>query len=272
MKYFVLVFIIISLGLAANIVRAPEIQVKDNVETKALNTIHKPTSNSIDHLEPRVIAGIQDLSSTSGTEGKNIIFAEDGQNIAVIYSRGWGSPDEVALFVAYSTDMGNNWIHFGPLSSQCIRVYSGLDAEQNWPVPSDLRVHFIWTPLTGIPGSYDSTPCFYAKEVMYPNGLITVLFPLPNSRSRDVYHPCIGVKDSLIIVTAYNNGRFLTTYNCYIWRSTDYGENWDNGRLFFPGPLEWNGGPHFRFGNDGYIFFLWNRQQESNPSLYWPYY
>ncbi len=274
MKYFVLVFIIISLGLAANIVRAPDIQVKDKVETEALNTIHQLLPISIDHPEPREIAEIPDHSSTSGTEGKNIIFAEDGHSIAIIYGRSSGSPDNIMqVYVMYSTDLANSWVHYGPLStSNARRCYSALDAEQNWTDPSDLRIHYAWHQATQVSGSYDSSPGFYAKEVMYPDGLLTACFRLPNSGTWDLWKPCIAVKDSFVVITAFNPGIFIITYDCYIWRSTDYGETWDDGRIFFPGPLEWNGGPHFRFGNDGYMFFLWNRQQESNPGLYWPYY
>jgi hypothetical protein len=273
MKYFVLVIIIISLGSAANIVRAPEIQVKDNVETQALNTIHQPLPISINHPIPRLIDTIPDLSSTAGTEGKNIILAEDGQNVAVIYCRSSGSPDNMmVLAMAYSTDLGNTWLRYGPLSRECRRAYSGLDAEQNWPNPSDLRIHFAWHEAIQRSGSYDSSPAYYSKETSYPDGLFTPPIRLPNSGIRDVWLPCIGIKDSFVVITAINYGASQTTYATYIWRSTDYGETWDTGRVFLPGPLAGNGGPHFRFGSDGYMFFLWNRQHEINPDLYWPYY
>jgi hypothetical protein len=177
------------------------------------------------------------------------------------------------VVVVYSTNRGTTWIGYGPLNTrEARRVYPVLDANENWPNPSDLRIHFAWQEAVQISGAYDSSPAFYAKEVSFPDGLITAAFRLPNSGSYDVWMPCIGVKDSFVIITAINNGTFITNYNCYIWRSTDYGETWDDGRIFFPGPLGWLNSPHFRFGSDGYMFFLWIRQQESNPALYWPYY
>jgi hypothetical protein len=170
------------------------------------------------------------------------------------------------VFVAYSTDRGNSWVHYGPLSiEEAARAYSAIDAKQNWSEPSDLIVHFAWHQAvdTGIPGqsSYRPSPCFYAKEVSYPNGLITAQFELPNSEEWDVWTPCIGVKDSFVVITAVNIGTNQMNYNCYIWRM-------DNGRVFLHGPFE--GGPHFRFGNNGYMFFLWVWQD--TPSHYLPYY
>jgi FlgD Ig-like domain len=223
--------------------------------------------------DQHVISVIPDFRSTAGSAGKNIVFAEDGQNVAVIYNRfSSDSTNFMKVYVAYSTDRGNYWIHFGPLSAlSCRRTYPGLDAEPHWPDPNDMRVHFVRHEAAQISGAYDSSPCFYAKEVSYPDGLITGAFRLPNSGTWDIWHPCIAVKDNYLLITGVNGGQFFTN-DGYIWRSTDYGETWDNGRLFFPGPLDWMSGPHFRFGSDGYVFFLWNRQEEGNPAIYWPYY
>ena len=79
--------------------------------------------------------------------------------------------------------------------------------------------------------------------------------------------PCIEVKDSVIVITANNNG---TMHNdCYIWRIVQ-GVS-DSGRLFLPGPLE-KFGPHFRFGSNGYMFFFWLEADSSQPDIYCPYY
>lgn len=260
MKYFVLVFIIISLGLAAKIVRAPEIQVVDKVEAEALSKIPDRQSNSIDHPFPRIIDTIPDLSSTARTEGKNIILAEDGQNVAVIYGRLSGQPDNIMrLYLAYSTDLGNNWI-YNPLdTNSCRRTYSALDAKPDWTNPLDLNVHFAWHRATRSGGSYDSSPAFYAQETEYPNGLITLPIRLPGGGIPPaIWGPCIGIQDSLVIITAYLD--YLTNEVCGIWRSTDYGATWDTARIFL---LDAGlGGPHFRFGVDGYIFCLYLGQDE----------
>ena len=278
MKYSVLVILAISFGLAIDIARAPKVEAVGIVETEEPNVFKsnflknsKPILS--DHPEPRIIDTIPDPSSTMGTEGKNIIFAEDGQNIAVIYGRSSGNPENIhRVFVAYSTDLGNTWIRYGPIStSDARRVYPGLDAEQNWSDTLDLRVHFAWHQAVRHGGNYRPSPAFYSKDVSYPDGMITAALQLPNSEERDVWIPCIGVNDSFVIITATNMGTFRTTYNCYIWRSTDYGGTWDTGRVFLPGPLDWNGGPHFRFGSDGYMFFLWNRY-EPGFDRYWSYF
>jgi hypothetical protein len=248
MKNFVIVILVATFCLGANF-------------------IEKPTGQDL------FLRHVIETGAVSLSPSKNIIFAEDGQNVAVIYGRYNGNPVNMySVFVAYSTNRGNTWINYGPLNTrEARRVYPALDTDENWPDPSDLRIHFAWHEAVQISGSYDSSPAFYAKEASFPDGLITAAFRLPNSGYRDVWFPCIGVKDSFIIITATNNSTFLTTNDCYMWRSTDYGATWDTGRLFIPGPAD-KFGPHFRFGSDGYIFFLWTRQQESNPALYWPYY
>ncbi len=271
MKILTIIFLVITLCFGANIVRAPNIKpIEINEGSELVNTpiISPPTS-----IDQHIIYQIPDIRSTGGSPGKNIVFAEDGQNVAVLYSR-FGDPDNfLQVYVAYSTDRGESWIHYGPLSTiNCRRTYPGTDAEENWSDPSDLRVHFAWQQTPYISGSYDSSAIYYAKEVMYPDGLITAAYRLPGSGTLDCWFPCIGVKDSFVIITAGNNSTFLTTNDCYIWRSTDYGETWSSAELFFPGPLDWMATPHFRFGSDGYMFFLWNREEESNPDIYWPYY
>jgi hypothetical protein len=270
-KYLLAIILVFAICFSANIVRAPNIPAVQ--EDVIYQTGLPKKAPSIDHPEPHLIFQIPDLRSVAGSPGKNIAFAEDGNNISVIYSR-FGDPDNFfQVYVAYSTDRGESWIHYGPLSTMNVRrSYPGVDAEENWPDPSDLRNHFTWQQTPQIAGSYDSSPAFYAKEVMYPDGLITAAYRLPNSGTWDVWFPCIGVKDSFVIITAGNNATFITTEDCYIWRSTDYGETWDDGRVFFPGPLDWEATPHFRFGSDGYMFFLWNREQVSNPDILWPYF
>ncbi len=272
MKYFIAILLIVTLGLGAKITRAPNIKDKPLNPTLVSGVLPIPPSPT--SLDQQIIYQVPDLRATAGSPGKNIIFAEDGQNVAVIYNRFSGDPTNIMqVYVAYSTDRGTNWIHYGPLSTfNARRTYPGLDAEPNWPDPNDLKVHFAWHQAQQISGTYDSSPAFYAKEVLYPDGLITAAFRMPNSGAWDVWGQGIVIKDSIIVYTAPNNGTFLTTFDCYIWRSTDYGETWDDGRLFSPGPLEWMWGPHMRSGSGGYIFFLWNRQLESNPEQYWPYF
>ncbi|MEO0114843.1 MAG: T9SS type A sorting domain-containing protein [candidate division WOR-3 bacterium] len=272
MKHLITIITIITIGFGAKRIQAPKVEdvpIKGNFESTLSQPIPPPNS-----LDQSIIASIPDLRSTAGSPGKNIVFAEDGQNVAVIYGLFSGDPENIMqVYVSYSTNRGLSWIQYGPLSTfNARRVYPGLDAEQNWPDPNDLRVNFAWHQAVRVSGTYVASPTFYAKEVSYPDGLITAAFELPNSEDWDVWLPCIAVKDSFVIYTATNNGTYLTTYHGYIWRSTDYGETWDQGRIFFEGPLEWMAGPHFRFGSDGYIFFLWNRQLESNPDLYWPYF
>ncbi len=273
MKKIVALFLLtLVVVFAANIVRGPNISVVPIVGSfdPSLKPLPPPSVTNA----PVLIYQVPDLRATAGSPGKNIVFANDGQNVAVIYNRFSGDPiNFMQVYVAYSTDCGNSWIHYGPLSTfNARRTYPGVDAENNWPDLNDLRVHFAWHQAAQFSGSYDSSPAYYAKEVMYPDGLITAAFRMPSSGTWDVWASSIAIKDSIIIYTACNNGTFLTTYDCYIWRSTDYGETWDDGRIFFPGPNEWMWGPHMRFGSDGYVFFLFNRAQEFNPDIYWPYF
>ncbi len=270
MKYLLTISFLITICFCVNIVRIPNIKaVEINESSESVKKTNKSTSITLDQ---HIISQIPDLRSIAGSPGKNIVFAEDGQNIAVIYSRFSGDPTNfMQVYVAYSTDRGTSWIHYGPLSTfNCRRAYSAIDAEPHWPNPTDLNVYFAWNQAPQYSGSYDSSPSYYAKEAMYPDGLITGAGRLPNSGKRDVWSPCIGVKDSFIIITATNNGTFLTTYDSYIWRCVG-SAGWDSGRIFIPGPLE-KFGPHFRFGNNGYMFFLWMQQLETNPDQYWPYY
>lgn len=267
------VILMVMVVFGANWMPAPKISASpiEGNYVPGLQPLPPPTPGTDD---PLIIANVPDLRSTAGSPGKNIAFAEDGQNVAVIYGLFSGDPTNIMqAYVSYSTNRGTTWINYGPLSTfNARRVYPGVDAEENWLDPSDLRVHYAWHQAAQISGAYDSSPCFYAKEVSYPDGLITAAFRLPNSGTWDLWSPSIVIKDSFVIFIACNNSTFLTTGDAYIWRSTDYGETWDDGRLFFPGPQDWMWGPHMRFGSDGYVFFLWNRQDESNPNNFLPNY
>ncbi|MDH5683411.1 MAG: T9SS type A sorting domain-containing protein [candidate division WOR-3 bacterium] len=269
MKYIITILLIVmKFCFAVPLARAPKVEPKPIIGN--YDTSLKPLPPPQTGYDQNIIHSIPDFRSTAGSPGKNLVFADDGQNVAVIFGRFSGDPTNIfQVMVAYSTDRGNTWTNYGPLSTfDARRVYSGLDARQDWPA-SDLMIHFAWHQAAQSGGNYLASPTFYSKEVSYPDGLITAAYELPNSEDWDVWDPCIAVKDSFVIITVINNTWFKDSY---IWRSTDYGETWDNGRLFFPGPLYWMGGPHFRFGSDGYIFFLWNRQTENYPDLYWPYY
>ena len=270
MKFILSILLIVTICFGAKLMRAPNIEANpDDVNSKSRVVKKGMTITSPDQ---HLISSIPDLRSTAGTPGKNIVFAEDGQNVVVLYSRFSGDPENFfRVYVSYSTNRGSDWIHYGPLSLiDSRRSYPGVDAEPDWP--STGSVHLVWQETPQVGGNYDSSIIYYSKEVDYPNGLITAPAALPNSGSWDIWQPCIGVKDSFVIITGANNNTYRTTNDCYIWRSTDFGETWDTGRIYFPGPLDWMASPHFRFGSDGYMFFLWNRQQESNPELYWPYF
>jgi FlgD Ig-like domain len=269
MKYLVITTLFVVLCFGANLIKAPNIeavQIIGNPQTT--NTTYAPPPKMLDR---HIIDQIPDIRCIGGSPGKNIVFAEDGQSIAIIYCIFSGDPTNfMQVYVAYSTDRSNTWAQYGPLSTfNCRRAYPAVDAEDDFYLTG--RIYYTWQQTAQLGGSYDSSSIYYAQEVSFPDGLITAALRLPNSSSRDVWFPCIGVKDSFVIITATNNSTFLTTNNTYIWRSTNYGGSWDTGRLFIPGPLA-KFGPHFRFGNNGYMFFLWFQQQESNPALYWPYY
>jgi len=272
MKFIVaLILLSVIVGFGANLIRAPEVKAVPLKETFEPSVLFLPLHAP--NLDQRIIYQIPDLRAVAGSPGKNIVFAEDGQNVAVLYCRYSGDQDNMMqVYVAYSTDRGNTWMHYGPLSTfNARRTFPGLDAEANWSDTNDLRIHFSWHQAPRYSGNFDTSAAFYARDVMYPNGSIATAFRLPNSGAWDVWLPCIAVKDSFVIIIAINNGTSQTTNDSYIWRSTDYGETWDNGMVFFPGPLEWMAGPHFRFGNNGYMFFLWNRRIPST-ARYWPYY
>lgn len=268
MKHLVITtLLVVVLCFGANLIRAPKIEAEQIIgNSQTIGTTEKPSTGRLDQ---HIISSIPDLRSTAGSSGKNIVFAEDGQSVAVIYGLFSGDPTNIMqVYVSYSADRGNTWFQYGPLSTyNCRRAYSAIDAEDDFHLTG--RVHFAWNEAAQISGSYDSSPCFYAKEVSFPDGLITAAIRLPNSGERDVWMPCIGVKDSFVVITAMNNGTFLTTYDVYIWRSTGYGETWDTGRVFLPGPTQ-RFPPHFRFGNNGYMFFLWLQSVGNNR--YWPYY
>jgi len=265
--------LIVMVGSAAKIGRAPNIEAVPIIGNDNLKGPLLPPSPS--SLDQQVITSIPDMRTVAGSAGKNIVFAEDGSNVAVIYSLDSGDPwNFMKVYIAYSTDGGNTWpssYQYGPLSTfYGRRAYSGLDAKQDWP-QTDLVLHYAWHQALRISDAYDSSPAFYSQEMGYPLGL-TTLQRLPNSGARDVWMPCVGVKDSFVIITADNNDQFQHTKDCYIWRSTDYGVTWDTGRVFFPGPDDWMAGPHFRFGSNGYMFFLWNRAAPGTEDRYWTYY
>lgn len=274
MKYLITILIVATICFGAEITRGPNIPAVTETRNYQSGFSSQKPLNPASGFDQNIVASIPDLRSVAGSPGKNLVFAENGQDVAVIYGLFSGDPTNFfQVYVSYSSDRGNTWISYGPLSTyNCRRCYPGVDAEENWLNPNDLRVHFAWQQTAQVGGVYDSSSIFYAKEVSYPDGLITAAFQMPNSGTWDLWFPCIGFKDSIGVITAGNNSTFMTTNDCYIWRSTNYGETWDDGRLFSAGPLDWMATPHFRFGNNGYMFFLWNRQEESNPSLYWPYF
>jgi hypothetical protein len=214
-----------------------------------LNSAPKPLST---RFTSQSVLPLPDLFFTGGP-GRHIIFAEDGHSVAIINLWYIPYPGTFQVFVAYSTDKGNNWVSYGPLSTfDAEMIYSGLDAEDDFNLTG--RIHFAWSAASGH-GGFDSSWCFYAQELSYPDGLITSAFRLPtNWNWYDIGKPCIGVKDSFVIITAGGN----------IWRSTSYGETWNN-TLVFPGD-----NPHFRFGNNGYMFFFWVWEDTLGQSR--PYY
>ncbi len=267
MKHLVITtLMVVVFYFGANLVQAPKVEAVSFEETSNSNITLKsvPFCNPDLHL----IYQIPDLRAAGMGPCKSVVFAEDGQSIAVIYCRYSSDPTNIMqLYVAYSTNRGISWFHYGPLSTfNARRCYAGLDAEDNFHLTG--RVHYIWHQAAQISGSYDSSPAYYAKDVMFPDGLITAVYRLPNSGTWDVWLPSIAVKDSFIIAVATNIGSFLTTFDNYIWRSTVYGELWDEGRLFISGPTE-KSGSHFRFGSNGYVFLMFLQQIDERS---WPYY
>ncbi|MFB0509511.1 MAG: hypothetical protein ACETVX_03365, partial [bacterium] len=113
MKHLIIISILITLCFGVNIIRAPKVEAEDIKACSELVSMpDRPTHASLDQ---HLISLIPDLRSTAGSPGKNIIFAEDGQNVAVIYSRFSGDPVNILqIIVSYSTDRGNTWIHYGP--------------------------------------------------------------------------------------------------------------------------------------------------------------
>ena len=248
MKHLIIISILITLCFGVNVIRAPKVEAEEIKACSELVSMpDRPTHASLDQ---HLISLIPDLRSTAGSPGKNIIFAEDGQNVAVIYSRFSGDPVNILqIIVSYSTDRGNTWIHYGPFSNPARRAYSGLDATDDFHITG--RIYFTWSWAYQYGGVYDTCRIFHIEELSYPNGLFTPTSQLPNSETEGISLPCIGVRDSVVIITG--GGK--------IWRSTDYGASWDTGRVF-TGEY-----PHFRFGFHGYMFFLWLSGNNS-----WPYY
>ncbi|MEO0114372.1 MAG: FlgD immunoglobulin-like domain containing protein [candidate division WOR-3 bacterium] len=142
-------------------------------------------------------------------------------------------------------------------------------ALENQAVPFDDANNGLDQPV------YRASAAFFSKDTSgFPAGNFKPALELPNSRTRDVWLPCIAVKGETILYTAANNSTYLMTESIYIWRSTNGGRTWDAGRPMFDTIREVMGSPHIRFGENGYVFALWVWYEMTlrNYKKYWPYY
>jgi len=165
MKYIIIISLFVILPFGTNLSAYGRLPMKERYEQRST----RPVSQSL-RITNSIVANIPDMRSIAGSAGKNIIFAEDGHNVAVIYGLFSGDPDNIMqVYVSYSTDRGLSWLQFGPISTyNARRVYSGLDASENWPDPSDLQVYFAWNQATRLSGMYLPSPVFFNSRIFIP--------------------------------------------------------------------------------------------------------
>jgi hypothetical protein len=210
-----------------------------------------------------IIATVGDSRSLLGPAGKNICVCSHGDVIAVMY----GPPSDPydanqpfnGVYVAYSTDSGATWNHYGPHNqvSPLRRIYPAVDGCDNFCTESG-NLFFVWQE--GQVG-YDPTNVFAMVDENIP-ALPSFSPPTMLPGDIDGWMPCIGVNpddNSHVMITAWS---YLLDGNRanYAWLSTDGGYTWTDTIRITPeiNPSCNVGAGHFRWGTGDYAFFTYH--------------
>ena len=87
------------------------------------------------------IAQVGDVNAILGPQGKNICISGDGMHVAVIYGGPTVDPlNCMEVMIAYSTDAGSTWTHYGPFSDVLYRIYASVDGHSDF----DDHPEYLW--------------------------------------------------------------------------------------------------------------------------------
>ncbi len=192
-----------------------------------------------------------------GCPGKNIAVC--GENVAVCW--GGPSPDQdnyFYLMYGYSTDGGATFPDTGHIMfNETRRIYPGVA----WDCKAaDSKPYFVWQEVDGSDPNYPDCPStiYVTWDDDFPNAFMPPPVELPNSGDWHCWLPCITVRDSIVVVMAFN----YQSNNCFVWRSVDGGLNWDNGQMIIDTESEadWEtiNNPVVRWGDSGYVFAIFD--------------
>ncbi len=194
----------------------------------------------------------------------DIVADTSGKYSAVIYCPPSGAPDKLDIRVAYSTNGGAAWCLFGPFNQrQLDGTTVGVDAPPNL---FNSPVYCCWNEYVHL--SESSPLTMVLDGAGFPNGSFQRSL-LPRSDTNGT--------QPFIAVNPYNPNCLLyggkMSDNLYRWISTDGGYHWSDRILWVQAQGRYLSRPHFRFGNNRYVFATFTIDTTYN-GIYtsWPYY
>ncbi len=229
-------------------------------------------SLSVMHADSyRVLFGpVANEKAILGQQGKNMVFSNLGEVIAVIYGAPTDDPgNPLQIVVAYSFDNGLTWTEYGWNSPDLAVINAGADGSPDFHTnPGEL--YFVWQET---PAGQTTGPIKVMVEEDIPsNSWLSYPIALPNSASYECCLPCIGVDPDdpyAVLVTAQS--RWYSTLCA--WISTDGGNTWtDPIEIAAVDSIRGKAG-HFRRGGGGHVFMTYHDSMTvGSISIEYPYY
>jgi hypothetical protein len=198
-----------------------------------------------------IIAMVGSVTSIYGAPGKNICVDANGADIAVMYgslSDPWDPNFPFGgVAAAYSTDQGETWNHYGPISttSPLRFIYPGIDGAPNFSQNLE-EIFSVWQEDFG--GMYVMNWGTYVSTQL----------------SENCWKPCVGVNPDDPLHVIVSGWHFFNGRN-YAWISTDGGYMWSDSISM----TDSGTAGHFRWGSDDYAFFTY---QDDYSGDEYPYY
>ncbi len=205
-----------------------------------------------------------------GQQGKNMVLSYMGEATAVIYGAPTADPDNpLAVMIAYSSDNGSTWTHYGPFSSEQALIYPGADGSPDFHINSS-ELYFVWQES---PAGQTTGPIKVMIEENVPSApSFSSPLELPNSASYECCLPCIGVDpDDPYNVLVTTHSRLHNTLCA--WISTDGGYSWTDPINMVSVDSIYGTAGHFRRNPGGYVFMTYHDSMTvGSVPIEYPYY
>lgn len=224
------------------------------------------------HADPyRVLFGpVSNENAILGQQGKNMVFSNLGEVIAVIYGDPTTDPaNPLEVCIAYSFNNGLSWTQYGPFSSELALINAGVDGSLDFHAnPGEL--YFVWQE---IPAGQTTGPIKVMIEENTPSApSFSPPIELSHSASYGCCVPCIGVDPDNpynILVTAQSR----VHDKLYAWTSADGGYTWSDVITITSVDDTYGAAGHFRRASGGYVFMTYHDSMTVGASsIEYPYY